>query len=187
MKRLTSLLLCLLLLASLAVPAWATEGTSDPVQTVPCDHVWGEPEIFKPATCTTQGEQRYTCSQCSETKTEPTEKISHNFDSLVKVDESKHMLVCSMCRAAGQESSHVWSDGDVLTPSTCLKQGTRQLKCECGATATRVESLGPHTYDHDCDTTCNVCNAVRTTTHSYDNACDPDCNACGEKRTTSHS
>lgn len=185
MKRLTSLLLCLMLLASLAVPAGATEENTEVTQTAPCQHAWTIAEI--PATCTATGEKTYTCGLCGEITRETLDKIPHNFDALVKVDESKHMLVCSMCKAAGQKFSHVWSDGEILTPSTCIKQGTRQLKCECGATATRVDSLGAHTYDHDCDTTCNVCNAVRTTTHSYDNACDPDCNACGEKRTTSHS
>ncbi len=40
-----------------------------------------------------------------------------------------------------------------------------------------------HTYDNACDTTCNICDQVRTITHSYSNACDTTCNVCGAKRT----
>ena len=43
-----------------------------------------------------------------------------------------------------------------------------------------------HTYDNDCDTSCNRCGAVRTIQHAYDNACDADCNVCGAVRTTQH-
>ena len=186
MKQLTSSLLCLMLLMAFAVPVFATEENTDTTQSAPCEHNWtltGE----TPATCAAQGEKIYTCSLCTESKTETLDTIPHKFETLQKVDEAKHMLVCSVCREPGQQESHVWSDGDIITPSTCIQTGTRKLVCVCGATGTKVEPKGTHTYDHDCDTTCNVCNAARTTSHTYDHACDPDCNACGEKRTTKHS
>ncbi|MBR3684857.1 MAG: hypothetical protein IKL86_01115, partial [Clostridia bacterium] len=44
--------------------------------------------------------------------------------------------------------------------------------------------LGAHAYDNDCDTTCNVCGAIRTVgAHAYDNDCDTTCNTCGATRT----
>ena len=44
--------------------------------------------------------------------------------------------------------------------------------------------LGAHAYDNACDTTCNVCGAIRTVgAHAYDNACDTTCNTCGAIRT----
>ena len=44
--------------------------------------------------------------------------------------------------------------------------------------------LGAHAYDNDCDTTCNVCGAIRTVgAHAYDNDCDTTCNTCGAIRT----
>ena len=78
-----------------------------------------------------------------------------------------------------------------------------------------VRCIGAHVYDNDCDTTCNVCGATRTTTHKYktvwsgdsmrhwhecsvcgrktdadnhvyDNACDTTCNVCGATRTVIH-
>lgn len=61
--------------------------------------------------------------------------------------------------------------------ATCTEPKTCTL---CGVQV--GEALG-HTYDHDCDTACNRCGAVRTTQHTYDNACDATCNACGDTRT----
>lgn len=77
-----------------------------------------------------------------------------------------------------------------------------------------IKDKAAHTYDNDCDTTCNVCEATRTTTHNYgttyqsdDNNhwqecsachttttavahtysgdCDTTCNICGHERTVS--
>ncbi len=42
-----------------------------------------------------------------------------------------------------------------------------------------------HYYDNSCDTSCNDCGEIRSTSHSYDNACDADCNICGEVRAAS--
>lgn len=84
---------------------------------------------------------------------------------------------------------------------------------ECRNCGERVDEY-PHTYDNDCDTTCNVCGYVRTITHkgsawsadetqhwhtctvcgeqtdiaehAYDNACDATCNVCGYVRSVEH-
>lgn len=43
-----------------------------------------------------------------------------------------------------------------------------------------------HTYDNACDTTCNVCEEVRTVgDHLYDSDCDAYCNHCGFERNAS--
>ena len=86
---------------------------------------------------------------------------------------------------------------------------------ECAVCHTKKDEA-PHVYDNDCDTTCNVCGAVREITHSYsevwsydetnhwhecsvchtkkdetphtyDNACDTTCNDCGKTREITHS
>ena len=50
----------------------------------------------------------------------------------------------------------------------------------CGA----IRTVGAHAYDNDCDTTCNTCGATRTVgAHAYDNDCDTTCNTCGATRT----
>ena len=186
MKRLISLLLCILILTSFGLPVFATESNPDTTE-IPCEHNWVVTSETAPS-CTAAGERIYSCSICSTTKSpDILEQIAHKFDKLEKVDEAKHRTVCSMCGTAGEENSHIWTDGDVLTPATCIQTGTRKLICSCGASGTKVEPQGKHTYDHDCDTTCNVCNAARTTSHTYDNACDPNCNSCDESRTVKHS
>ena len=43
-----------------------------------------------------------------------------------------------------------------------------------------------HTYDNDCDTTCNGCGATRSIKHYYINSCDTTCNICGFTRTITH-
>ena len=71
----------------------------------------------------------------------------------------------------GSACDHSYTAATCTEPMTCTLCGV-----EVG------EALG-HTYDHDCDTTCNRCGAVRTTQHVYDNACDAACNVCGATRT----
>ena len=39
-----------------------------------------------------------------------------------------------------------------------------------------------HAYDNSCDTSCNLCGAVRVVVHVYDGGCDTDCNVCGATR-----
>ena len=63
------------------------------------------------------------------------------------------------------------------TAATCTEPQTCTL---CGI---KVGAALGHDYDHDCDTACNRCGAVRTTQHVYDNACDASCNVCGATRT----
>ncbi len=51
-----------------------------------------------------------------------------------------------------------------------------------------VKDKANHSYDNDCDTTCNVCGAERTTVaHIYDDDCDTTCNICGHTRVAPHS
>jgi len=71
----------------------------------------------------------------------------------------------------GAACDHVYTDATCTEPKTCTL---------CGV---KVGTALGHTYDYDCDTTCNRCSAVRVTQHVYDNACDADCNVCGAVRT----
>ena len=53
----------------------------------------------------------------------------------------------------------------------------------CTPTTITVNIAGhEHTYDNECDATCNVCQEIREITHTYDNSCDTTCNVCGETR-----
>ena len=50
----------------------------------------------------------------------------------------------------------------------------------------KVRTVSGHSYDNACDTACNKCNGIRTVSHSYDNSCDTQCNICNSSRTISH-
>ncbi len=50
----------------------------------------------------------------------------------------------------------------------------------------KVRPVSEHTYENACDTTCNICKEARTVPHSYDNSCDTQCNICNNSRTISH-
>lgn len=60
-------------------------------------------------------------------------------------------------------------------------------KCE-GSVEGGKKDVAAHSYDNDCDTTCNDCGYVRTITHSFSNTWSKDaanhwheCGVCGEK------
>ena len=72
--------------------------------------------------------------------------------------------------STGAACDHVYAAATCTEPQTCTLCGMK----------TGV-ALG-HDYDHNCDTDCNRCGAVRTTQHAYDNDCDKDCNVCGATR-----
>ena len=79
------------------------------------------------------------------------------------------------CLAVGHSDGGAWkSDGDGHWHE-CLNCGT-------------VIDKAAHTYDNACDTTCNVCDAVRTVTHSYQTTWSEndtnhwhECSLCGTK------
>ncbi|MBQ7038869.1 MAG: leucine-rich repeat domain-containing protein [Clostridia bacterium] len=50
----------------------------------------------------------------------------------------------------------------------------------------KIRTVSGHSYDNACDTTCNICNETRTVSHTYDNTCDTQCNVCKSNRTISH-
>ena len=80
----------------------------------------------------------------------------------------------------------------MITPATTTSAGVKKSNCsECGFEKTEsIPKLDPdtpeqceHSYDNNCDKTCNKCGEVRVTEHVYSNACDSSCNECGATRT----
>ena len=106
-------------------------------------------------------------------------------------------------------STSLYSDGGVLgeisasTASSYFTSGIKLLvslwdeqlyqdlgfgMCALGFTAYSGKGPKPlcsHSYSNNCDTSCNLCGAVRTVTHSYSANCDTTCNVCGASRSTS--
>ena len=70
-------------------------------------HNWEAGEIIKEATCTEEGEQSYTCTNCKETKTEKLPMIEHQ--------EVTDEAVAATCEESGKtEGSHCSVCGKVL-------------------------------------------------------------------------
>ena len=85
-------------------------------------------------------------------------------------------------------AEHTYSS-EVTTQPTCGAEGVRTYTCTvCGDSYTEaVPATGEHTYDHDCDTTCNGCDYVREVApHPYENevTTQPTCGAEGVRTYT---
>ena len=78
-------------------------------------HKWDEGKVTTKPTCTEDGIKTYTCSACSETKTETITATGHK-----------------------------WNDGEITTPATCEKDGEKTFTClVCKETKTEtIEKLG---------------------------------------------
>lgn len=74
--------------------------------------------------------------------------------------------------------------------NSCLVGAPHSYNNDCDDTCNdcgKKRTVSGHSYDNTCDTTCNICNGIRTVSHTYDNSCDTQCNICNSSRTISHS
>lgn len=150
-------------------------------------HKWQLGEITKAPTCTTAGEQQYTCTVCNQTKTEPVKATGHNWD--IKITKE----------------------------ATCTSNGTYRRTCKtCGyfenhsITATGHKPEIRNKKEATCSTTgytgdtyCSVCNkklssgkTIAKTSHTWvkqDNipaTCEKGelevekCSVCGDTKET---
>lgn len=62
---------------------------------------------------------------------------------------------------------HNWSEGKITKSPTCTKTGVKMFTCGCGESYSETIAKLAHTYDNNCDKTCNVCKATRNVSHSY--------------------
>lgn len=76
---------------------------------------------------------------------------------------------------------------------TCTEYGGKGYVCIYCEALSDLEAINPvpHTYDHSCDSACNVCGSVRTVTHKYSTAWSKNstqhwhaCSVCGAKSDT---
>lgn len=144
-------------------------------------HSWDAGTVTRQPTCGAEGEKIYTCSICADTRIETIERTTgHTYDHDCDTD-------CNVC-GLKRERSHNWNSGTVTQKPTCKEEGTKTFTCTvCGGTKVEtVEKSAIHTYDHDCDTACNICGEVRTVNHSYATTWSADksghwyeCSICG--------
>ena len=89
---------------------------------------------------------------------------------------------------AATECKHNWIYVEV--DPTCTEYGAKGYYCSLceGVTEAVAIDLVPHTYDHACDTSCNVCGSVRETEHKFSTQWSKNstkhwhaCTVCGAK------
>lgn len=133
------------------------------------NHSWNSGTITKPTSCKEAGEKTFTCTTCNATKTETIAKLTtHTYGGWTKVNDATHKHTCSVCQKE-ETANHTWNSGAVTKKASCKENGVKTYTCTtCSATKTEtITKLTTHTYDHACDTDCNVCGLTRTITHSY--------------------
>lgn len=146
------------------------------------EHIFDKGKITKEATCTEAGEKLLTCTVCNATKTEATQKADHTYDNSCDTK-------CNVCDAE-RTIKHSWNKGKVTKEATCTQKGEKLFTCKvCGETKTESVKKTAHSYDNDCDPTCNTCGAERKVDHDYSKTWSVDeknhwyaCSVCGDKK-----
>ncbi len=142
------------------------------------DHKWDEGTTAKKPTCTKKGQEKFTCTICSATKLADlkaighawknecdstcengcgkTRDVDHKFETTISSDKTRHWYQCEVCGKEKDVYKH--------TPGPEATE-TEDQTCEiCGYVI--QEALG-HTYDDECDDTCNTCDETREAPHAY--------------------
>ncbi|WP_342980749.1 CAP domain-containing protein, partial [Ruminococcus sp. 2227st1_E6_2227SCRN_220401] len=96
-----------------------------------CENHWDDGKITTPPTCTKTGVNQYTCTICSETKTEEIAALGHDYSSDWTIDtaaacetvgsKSHHCTRCDSKKDVTEipASGHSWNDGAITTEPTC--------------------------------------------------------------------
>ena len=102
-----------------------------------CDHSGNTTQL----SCT----EPVACSVCGGTIV----ALGHDFSASVwHHDGDTHWKKCARCDAKNDENPHVWDNGKVTVPSTCLTEGERIYTCdECGATKSEPIQANGHSWD----------------------------------------
>lgn len=118
-------------------------------------HSWDNGTENKPATEYAEGEMLYTCTVCSQTKTEPITKLphTHKWSDEWTYDENYHWHECTEAdlhesEVHGDEIPHDWELSEVLKEATCAETGTEKYVCTvCGAEKEEVLPIDAEAHD----------------------------------------
>ena len=105
-------------------------------------HTWDNGVITDPGTCLAPGSMKYTCTVCSETKTE---SITGDHDYKDTHDKDSHYQECSVCHDKKDVEAHkfVWK---IDRAATTTKEGEKHEECSvCGykKAPVSIEKLSP--------------------------------------------
>ena len=144
-----------------------------------CENHWDDGKITTPPTCTKTGVKQYTCTICSETKTEEIAALDHDYSSDWTIDtaaacetvgsKSHHCTRCDSKIDVTEipASGHSWNDGAITTEPTCTDEGVKTFTCNaCGKTRTEAVAALGHNYSSDWTIdTAAACETVGSKSH----------------------
>ena len=153
-----------------------------------CENHWDDGKITTPPTCTKTGVKQYTCTICSETKTEEIAALGHDYSSDWTIDtaaacetvgsKSHHCTRCDSKKDVTEipASGHFWNDGAITTKPTCTDEGVKTFTCNsCGKTRTEAVAALGHNYSSDWTIdTAATCSAIGSKSHH--------CTRCDSKK-----
>ena len=153
-----------------------------------CENHWDNEKITTPPTCTKTGVKQYTCTICSETKTEEIAALGHDYSSDWTIDtaaacetvgsKSHHCTRCDRKKDVTEipASGHSWNDGAITTEPTCTDEGVKTFTCNaCGKTRTETVAALGHNYSSDWTIdTAAACETVGSKSHH--------CTRCDSKK-----
>ena len=191
MKKITSFILAFLLIAAMAMPAFATEGESGE-EPRPCGHVNKETVITKAATCTESGTRSVICKDCNAVISTEDIPAGHSWGTTrTRVDAATHSMTCSICNAT-QSEAHTWDQGTVTLEATCTTVGSKTFSCVCGQTKQEEIPKLSHTFGDWTITpeshshTCSVCSTPESGSHTWGTTVkvEPTCTQEGSETKT---
>lgn len=117
-----------------------------------CENHWDDGKITTPPTCTKTGVKQYTCTICSETKTEEIAALDHDYSSDWTIDtaaacetvgsKSHHCTRCDSKKDITEipaPGKHTWNNGVITKPATIAEEGVKTYTCTvCGVTRTET-------------------------------------------------
>ena len=154
-----------------------------------CEHHWNQGEIITEATCTEEGEKKFTCSICGDEKTEKVSATGHQHTEI----RNKKEATCketgysgdTWCKDCGKKilsgqtiaktENHSWDAGKVTTKATCTEEGEKTFTCSiCGDEKTEKVSATGHQHTE-------IRNKKEATCKEEGYSGDTWCKDCGKK------
>jgi len=154
-----------------------------------CEHHWDQGEIITEATCTEEGEKKFTCSICGDEKTEKVSATGHQHTEI----RNKKEATCketgysgdTWCKDCGKKilsgqtiaktENHSWDAGKVTTKATCTEEGEKTFTCSiCGDEKTEKVSATGHQHTE-------IRNKKEATCKEEGYSGDTWCKDCGKK------
>lgn len=145
------------------------------------DHIYGDWQVTKGATCVAEGSKEKVCSICGDKVIETISATGHSFEEAFTVDlepsctgdgsKSRHCMKCDEVTDVTviQATGHTFGEWVEVTPSTCEDSGLEKRSCEtCGVVESR--NMDPNGHDFDDEYTIDV-EATCTTDGSQSKHC----------------